>query len=414
MKKILIISYFFPPLTGVGTKRVSHFVNNLPDFGFEPIVLTIDPESLNNTHRSYGIVNKEKSLKINCKTYLSKMSFINSNAFNFLKKNFFFRAFIVFISIPDHFFFWIPNTYKIAKKIIIDEKIDIVLSTCPPYSSHIINLLLKRKFRDKIVCISDFRDEWSTNRNIKYVTKLHSKINKKLEKIVLNNSDYITTVTNPILDILKKGIKNKNKFYLIENCFSNDFYKIKKTNYNTNKLTITYTGSFYGKMIPDNLIKAIENLIIENEISKNDILLRFIGSSIKYKSNMFEIDNIDFLSHKDLIKYKQESDLLLLILEKDALNVYSGKIFDYISTGIPILGLIPKQGVADILIKETQTGFTTPLEDIESIKTLILDLIIKWKNKSIVINPKWDLIDQFSSKNITKKLVKILNNKSSC
>lgn len=395
-------------MTGVGTKRITNFVNNLPKFDYEPIILTVDPNSLKNLHRSYGVIDEKVALDVNCKKYYAPLSFLNTKLYSFLQKFFLFRAFIVFISVPDHYIFWIPSAYKKAKEIIEKENIEIVFSTAPPYSSHLIAYLLKKKF-SKIRWVCDFRDEWTTNRCFNYITPLHYKINRFLEKKIIKNSDVLVTVTAPILNIFKNIFSNKDSFYLIENSYADDFYKI-NTKKNNDKLIITYTGSFYGKMLPNNLIIVIENLIKEKLIPKDTILLRFVGNSKKYYSEIVNIENIDFASHKKLKEYKEKTDLLLLILENEAFNVYSGKIFDYIATGIPILGLVPEAGVADKLIKESRTGFTCELENLDKIRILVLFLFKKWEKGNLNVKPNWETIKQYSSENTTKKLVNIIEN----
>lgn len=415
MKKVLMIAYQFPPMGGPGVQRTTKFVKFINEFGWEPIVFTRDVGNMDIKDDTL-LTDVPQNTKI-----------VRTKHYDLTELPGVFKLFGKVISrkvlIPDGERLWQLFSVKKAIEIIEKEKIDLIYSTSYPYSDHLLALELKKKFPD-IPWVSDFRDEWCSNPylldNPHY--KMRMNIEKNMEKNVLTNSDYVITNT-PIMrdNFVKEYPFSKDKFFVIPNGFDKDDFKgLTKNKTSNEKFTITYTGSFYGRRKPDVFFEAISDLIMDNIISKDEISIKLIGNYIVSKLNAM-IDNnnlqgivevLPYMEHKQSIGQLLKSDTLLLIIGQGpgAEAFYTGKVFEYMFTGQPILALVPEKGVAADVIRETNTGYVSDSRDKDKIKENITLLYKGWKNKSLKLNPDWEKINRFDRKELTKELVHIFNN----
>ncbi|MCK4996012.1 MAG: glycosyltransferase, partial [Thermoplasmatales archaeon] len=240
MKKVLMISYSFPPIAGGGVFRTLKFVKFLPNFGYDSVVLSVKKskfkdfdETLLNAIPSTTNVYRAKNIESKIYRYAGSFFHINYKWYQ----------------IPDVFITWLPFALNKAKYIVKKEKPSVIYSTSPPATSHIIAMLLKKK--TKLPWVADFRDPWTDNFIIKYPTKFHRKLEEKLEKKVLKLADKVILNTESNKDALLKKYPdiNKEKFIVITNGYDlDDFENIELSK--TNNFTIASVGSFYDEMNP--------------------------------------------------------------------------------------------------------------------------------------------------------------------
>jgi len=382
MKKILFICYFFPPAGGAGVQRVSKFIKYLERFGWqsfiicpeEDVYLVRDDTLLEDIAKNIS-VNRIKFFEVFLK--LSKVSW---KLYNFFTKWF---------CIPDDKKTFMKEAHKRACNLIKKEKIKILFTTSFPCSTHLVGLRLKDNFPN-LKWIADFRDEWSETKE-KFPTSWHYKKNKNLEKEVLKKADKIITVSEPLKGVFINDfpeIKNlKTRFRVITNGFDlEDFEKVfeRTTAKNNKDFTISYIGTVYNKQSPENFLLGIKQFL---EDERYRIKIRFIGATSKAilkilkklgLKNNSKIEVLDYVNHKDVLKMIVSSDLLLLIIGKSIRKgVYTGKIFEYIASKVPIFALVPKHDVAAELIRKTRTGVIVDPEDKKEIRNFFLDLYNK-------------------------------------
>lgn len=379
-------------MAGAGVQRPLKFAKYLPEFGWEPIILTVKG-------REY--YEKDETFLKEIPSYITikrTKSFENSHIPNT-------------ILIPDRKIGWLPFAYHTGLKTIEQYKIDVIYSTSGPYTSHLIGYLLKKK--TGLPWIADFRDEWTQHPYIKYKTSFHKKINRWLEKKILLDADEVISVSEPITMGLRNLIEEEdhNKFHTITNGYDKNDFLIEKNN-NDRIFKITYVGSFYGLRTPKHFFDAIDLLWAEKKINPNDFKIVFVGTPFhmnhQFPDNL--IQSIGYVTHIEALNYMMNSTVLLLVMPNDkAKNAYTGKIFEYIASGKSILALVPKEGVAAELINETKTGLVTDPEDAEQIKNAILYLYTQWHKDNLIIEPRWDLINKYERKILTKNLSSILD-----
>lgn len=443
MKKILLIAYFYPPKGGAGVQRTSKFAKYLTELGYEVHVLTVneDRKTLNDhslkediredihvyrtEFEEVKIVKKLNNL-LNNKNNNNKDAVITSN--NVAKrssikskiksvcKNMFFDIYN-FVYLPDDKKSWIDTAAQEAVKIIEKEKIDVIYTTSAPYSAHLIGYKISKQ--KNIKWIADFRDQWVNNPFAEY-GKIVEWRQKKLEKKVVENANKVISVSKPIIEDFRERYSNinKDKFEIITNGYDErDFMDIEPVE-KKSVFKIIYNGTLYGRMSPENILLAISNLIEKKKIDKDKIKIEFcgnIGSAHKGKVDYFKdkypnlISVKNYLPHKGSLKNLMTGSAVLLIIDggKGSSGIYTGKIFEYIRSGKPIIAIVP-DGVARDLILKTNTGFCAYPDDIEEIEKNIYKIYTKFYNGEKTIDFNWNEIEKYERKNLTKKLSKII------
>lgn len=384
-KKVLIISYLFPPLGGGGVIRTTKFVKYLPQFGWRPYVLTVKKGFYPHEDKSLlqEIPKKVEAIRIR---YLEPAFWIKNKYWQS------FLAYLIypFFLIPDRQMLWFLPALITALKILKKEKIKIVFTSSAPVSDHLIGLVIKKLTGVK--WIADFRDEWAKNPFKKYPTPLHRLINQYLEKKVVQDADQIVTVSDPITEYLKSLSNNKEKFFTITNGFDEEDFEtlpVVAVLRNTNqKFKIVHIGGLYSIEYENSFIKAFKGLNLKNAY------LNFIGTQKR-------------LPHKEAIKKMLEADLLLLILDPiERPAVLTGKLFEYLRAKKPILAVARKNTIAARIINKYQVGLVVE-PDQKSFKKGILEMYQKWLNNDLK-TPKIN-IDQYQRKNLTSHLAKIFD-----
>ena len=411
MKKVLMIAYHFPPIAGGGVFRTLKFTKYLPDFNWQPIVLSVKKSKFSQVDETLlgeipDAAKVHRTNTVESKIHRWGASFIGINP--------------KWYQIPDAFLGWLPFALLKAKQIIKKEKPDVIYSTSPTVISHLVAMMLKKE--TDLPWVADFRDPWTQNFNINYPTKIHKKIDGYLEHKVAKYADEIISVTEPIkIDFIKqyKDILPEKCIVITNGYDSDDFknIKIKKSD----KFTISHIGSFYGNVSPAFFLEGVKNAIKERKSLEKDIEILFIGRASKENwgiANEYELGEvvreIGYSSHEKAIQYMTDSTCLLLIigLGKKSRLLFSGKIFEYIASGTSIIATVPTDGVAANLIRETNTGTVVNTDDVDGIKNAILDFHDKWKEGKLKIEPDWDIIEKYSRKELTKKLANVFDDVS--
>lgn len=420
MGKVLIITYYWPPSGGAGVQRWFKFAKYLPASGWDPIVLTIDPdyaaypvtdESLTaevppglKVYKTkatdfFSIYKKDKS-RIPTAGFASSLdNSLKGKLTRFIRGNFF---------IPDPRKGWNKFAFKKACQLIDSMGIEHIVTTSPPHSTQLIGLKLKKKYPD-INWIADLRDPWTDiyYYDLFYPTFISKAIDKGYENKVLLKSDRLITVgQNLAKAFVAKQEKIRDKISVISNGYDEEDFKalIQKT---PGKFTITYVGTLSEAYPIENVLRAL------SEISR-DYILRFVGKvppSIKAVIiNMLGIEKTEFIPyspHSEAVRLMNESSMLLLVIpvSKQSNVITTGKVFEYIASRKPVLYVGPEDGDAAIILQNCgQMGIFSG-KNHEEISGFILQLMDK---PGFLIDPH----PEYSRENLTIKLAAVLKGTS--
>lgn len=404
MKKILVIAAEFPPMGGPGVQRTAKFVKYLVREGYHPVVVT----------RKHDMGLKDFSLLQDLEKYtrydLSGHDWVNGKGL--LGRMKYFLSTRLFF--PDADVFWYRKHRRKVLEILKSEKIDWVYSTSYPYSDHLMGLFVKAN-NPLVKWVVDFRDEWTNNpyNQGHWHKKFRLLIERRMEKRVLKACDYLITNTPFMLEnFINDTPELADHSTFIPNGFDEeDFQSYQIRNENNKKFKIVYVGSLYGRRIPDYFFEAIAQLKRENTVMTDSMEIEFIGNYHRKKMDLyieqFDLQEVliisDYVPHDQLLERVSFANALLLI-EREK-TFYTGKIFEYLKMGIPILATVPLDGAAASVINRTDTGIVVDAEDIHGIKNAVQKLYKDWKKNGTVYKPNEVAINTYSRKSQAKQLI---------
>lgn len=431
-KKILIITYYWPPAGGPGVQRWLKFAKYLPENGWKPVIYTpenpsyplLDESLLKDIPQNIEIVKTkirepyqlaEKLNKSNKKFKAGQFDVGQNQSWKsrlsiWIRGNFF---------IPDARVFWVKPSVTFLEHYLKENKIDVVVTSGPPHSLHLIGLALKKKIPE-LKWIADFRDPWTEISYYKHLklTKRSDRKHRQLESEVFRKAD-ITLATS------YTDAENFRKNGARALCITNGFdeadagVQTRKSVPGDNqqqKFTLSYIGVLEQLRNPGNLWKSLDELVKTNAGFAENFTLKFAGriddkilNALENSSLKSRILNLGYLSHDKAIDEMQASDILLITNFPNASSkgIIPGKIFEYLATGKQIISFGPDDADVARILEETRAGKHFSYDQTDEIKAFLLEKFELWNSGHLAANPQ--NIEQFSRKNLTKKLAGILD-----
>ena len=428
MKKVLIFTYYWPPAGGPGVQRFLKFSKYLGEFGIEPIIVTVNdgaypyldeslikdiPKDLKvyktNTYEPFRLYNLIRGKKGKFSSVgmigVRDSSSIFHKFSKFIRANFF---------IPDARKGWKKYAVKKAVEIISKEKIDAIITTGPPHSTHLIGLQLKQTLNTS--WIADMRDPWPNILNIKDLprTIIAKKQDERLKDKVLKSADYITTVSHGLKNHII--VKNENIQVIHNGYDEEDIFKGEPGK--SENFFLSYIGNFKPDQNVPVLWQTLKSLSEELPGFKEFFKLNFTGileNTILQDIRSFGLGNMvlveEFVPHIEATKKMHLSSMLLFVIPQSDNNklITTGKLFEYMASRTPMLSIGPVAGDAAKLINEAGRDKMVDYYDKDAIKNLILKYYQKWldDDKSLCKFPEGDL-RELTRKKQTEKLSKII------
>ena len=419
-KKVLIMTYYWPPSGGSGVQRWMYFAKYLKKHGWIPFVITVDEK-----YASYRVLDKSLVTEVNdihvTKTKSRELLKWYSLLFTGskkrgipqgeVKKNGFLSKFTAFIRgnffIPDARKGWNAFAGDEAIKLIKKENIKIIITTGPPHSTHLIGSRLKSLF--DIKWFADFRDPWTAifyNKDL-YRSNWAKKKDTRLEKKILCTADAILTTKGGSLVQKLRTKSPKQTFYVLPNGYDAKLMaSIKRTN--VPHFHIVYTGLLTENQDYRIFTKALAELSKNNRIcfSLAGQISESILNYIKDELPKVEIDYKGYLSHENALRLMKSADLLLNFIFKSAHeDMISGKLFEYLATEIPVLSIGNSNSDVGNIFSEASFAEMIPSNDKKSIQNFIIKAI-KEKGKA---GNKFPGIEKWSRYELTKDLIDIIS-----
>ncbi|MCM8761052.1 MAG: glycosyltransferase [Candidatus Omnitrophica bacterium] len=393
VKKVLMISYAWPPMEGVGTMRAFKFAKFLPEYGWSPLVLTVKAgKPLAGDAESEYALNGTKVFRTDYKDVIGSLKRIvsrittadDSELKTYLrpkkpaKRVSFVRE---MVTMPDDQIGWYSLALEEGKRIIEQERVDVIFSTSPPETAHLV--ARKLKTLSGMPWVADLRDLWAEDhfRPRSFIKKAALRI---MEKSILKDADSVITVSEPWAERLKKSLRdNRGVVSVIENGFDEeDFGRI---GFSKNaKFTISYTGKLHKDHQPlEPFFKAVADLVAHGKIDRRKIELYlcvfgYDKPDVEKLSQSFGLHDIvkesGMVSYERSLEIQRSSDALLFIQWRGegGEGWYSAKLYDYIGSGRPILAMAAKSGIVADLIRRTKSGVIA--ENETELKDAILQL----------------------------------------
>jgi glycosyltransferase involved in cell wall biosynthesis len=422
-KRVLIITYYWPPSGGSGVQRWLKFAKYLPECGWDPVIFTpenpdfdLKDESLTKEisdqievikfpiWEPYQLFSK---VKRKSKTHPGRL--LEQKEKGFLEKAaIWMRANFL---LPDPRIFWVKPSVKFLMELASSGQFQAVITTGPPHSMHLIGRDLKRK--TGLAWVADFRAPWSQWEFLDTLPMagIIRKRHLQLEQSVLREADAVITISPTFqLDLEKIA---KRKIHLLTNGYDPsdipaDFAPKSKEN---GKLHLVYSGVIDSIRNPIPLLKALkEEFQGENE----EVKMTFVGKVSEQVKEFVGGDSwlsscvvfAGYVSHREVFDFYSEADALVLILTdtKNAKGNIPGKLFEYMATGIPVFALGDPEGDSAQLIMQAEGGKVIRHEDFVGIQFVLRELMDG--KGQLGRAPK---IDKFSRSSLTLDLAQILD-----
>lgn len=442
-KRVLIISYYFPPLGGGGVQRTLKFARYLPLFGWEPVILSVsNPDSPLWDHSllrelpfdmkfiqvpSFEITRWERRFfsffkpgakstderKKDVFNSASQANLTKPGLRNFLKKIYIFLTF--WLRIPDHKVGWLPAALLEGLSLINSEKIDLIYVTSPPHSSQLVGLLLSKFTRKPWV--ADFRDDWlEDEQKTNQFSRLHWQLERYLAGKVFTNASFVIANTEFQKEVYKQNYPQLKRIEAIYNGFdAEDLNRAKQIedSWQDKKLHICHSGYFYpGTALP--LFEIFKDFFLENPDLKGKIQLDLVGFlEEEYRSWIIqnkleeEIKFWGYVDHISSINFLLKSHLLLYIVDSDGdfwKGEVAGKLYEYLASGKPILAFAPREGESERIIQRANAGWILDLKNKQGVKDKLKELYNFFLKNELRVEPDNLFIQGFERKNLTQKL----------
>ncbi len=417
MKKVLVITYYWPPSGGSGVQRWLKFAKYFRDFGIEPVILTIDPEYATfpvldeslisdipegiEVYRTrakspFVIYSKLRGRKVPQSGFAGDTNpSLIDRIIRFVRGNFF---------IPDARIGWNKFAIIKAKELIEKHQIDCIITTSPPHSSQLIGLELKLQYGLK--WIADLRDPWSDiyyNKEL-YRTTWAEKKDRKLEKKCLEFANNIIVVSDSIARLFSERYQGiESKISVIPNGYDDsDFQNMETSEVNCNY--ISYVGNL-GSSYP--ISSFLNEFKLFTNINSN-WKLRFIGNVYEDVKNQIlksdlskRVEFIPYVEHKKAIEFMLNSKALLLIIPNSAENkgILTGKLFEYLAAKKPIIFIGPEDGDAAKILKNSSKVLINSMEHMNSLQDFFQNIKQEDNNYEI---------EKYSRRHLTKEIVSLI------
>ena len=407
LRKILIITYYWPPSGGPGVQRVLKFCKYLNETDWKPIILTVEngdfpvfDQTLEKDVLEYKIYRSKSYSFHKIFNSLNKKSTTPTFQLSSAKQDGtlikLFRWIRLNLVIPDGRVGWYFDSINVGKKIFRENKIDAIFSSAPPYTTHLI--AKKLALLNKLPWIADFRDPW-TDRFYNYENKrwwITSKLDKVLENSVINSAQKCVTVSK---EISRSFIRD---FKVIHNGYDEEDYLNVYPDKDKENVVIRYLGTMTKSQNPKNFFDVISKL----NCSKNKYKVELIGNihpdvKVYIQNQGFEkfVEFISYVNHSEAIQKMVNSHFLLLVIPNTAKNkgIVTGKLFEYIRSMSKIIMIGPLDCDAAKIINNTSSGKCFDYDN----STDIAQYLESGKY------PETINFEKYSRKNLTSELVEI-------
>ena len=423
MKKILIVAFHFPPIVTTGTFRTMAWVKRLVSNGWQVHVLTTN-RLTDNIEKNYEAallkkitiyrvnspdlifelkkrISRKESYKKQNPEALTKDSQNFSNGSGIPMKEYLTHV----LKLPDKYIGWLFSSIPLLFKELRKIKFDVIYSTSPFTTAHLIALVLQ--FRLKSYWVADFRDPWTDNPFRQFPGKLLNRIDSFLENLVIKTADRIVCVTPNMTKNMKERFPFlKDRIHTITNGYDLKAFEHEKAkrDYKSDDFVIAHAGIFYGPRSPIPVFKALHLISREKNTLPGKIRLLLIGGTNYQGRSMQEIceeygvsdqvDIIPFIPKKEVIRYLKGADCLLLVgfYGKHQGLQLPGKIFDYIAVGKPIFAIAP--GDTQIGSMFTDSSLNGEIADPRDIDQISQKFKILMSRRHQIVEPdpnyEWD------------------------
>ncbi|NBC18817.1 MAG: glycosyltransferase [Bacteroidetes bacterium] len=416
MRRVLVVAYYFPPMGGSGVQRVAKFVKYLPDVGWQPTVLTIepggyfayDPALLEEVEaagveivrtRSWDptqLFGRQQTVSLPSESrrrWLTRLS--------------------QFMFVPDNKIGWFPHAVWAGSRRLKTGSYDAILSSAPPYSGHLVAAWLSRRYR--IPLVLDYRDDWVGNPRHWYPTPFHRLAQQQCEGWAMRVAERALTINAPI----RRSLQDRNPgtpVHIVPQGFDPaDFDVTPRTGARADTLRFVYSGIFYDAQTPDYFLRALAQLVREIPEAGEQVRATFVGLIPDASKALIEelglgdvVQHVGYVEHREAVAYQRGADVLWMTVGRrpGAESISTSKLFEYFGARKPILALVP-EGAARQALEGHSAAYVAPPDDVGAITRALRQLYASWSDGSLPV-PSDEFVEQYDRRRLARVLAEHL------
>ena len=401
-RRVLVVAYYFPPSGGPGVQRTLKMVKYLPEFGWDPVVLTVrDADwpardvsllaeipsdipvirtSIPEPYALYRRLTGKKpgqAVDVEVNRNPGEPAPLSERLTGWVRGALF---------VPDARVGWLLTGTGPGVRAAREHGVDLVTSSSPPYTTALLGRRIARKVG--VPWVPEFRDPWSGFLSAAHRPALSASFEKRLERGVYEDADRMVVAWRGIeRDFEAKfGADDSNRVRLVENGYDPEDL-VGVTPKSSDRFTLVYTGSMYGVRNPDTLLRAVARLVEDGRMDPRRVRLRFVGRFGSEVQEMFRrpevagmIEERPYVPHAESVAELLGAHVLLLVVDDfvGAEGIVPGKVYEYIGAKRPLLALAPPGAVAD-LVSSTGAGTVCGQQDVEAVGEALVRLYDEWQ-----------------------------------
>jgi glycosyltransferase involved in cell wall biosynthesis len=389
--KLLLVTLYFPPAGGGGVQRPLKFASHLPALGIETHVLAPDDPKW---------VHEDADLPLPTQAWVHRARYVGPSGRRIADELHGRRGVDLALRrastlgrrllLPDENVSWNATAIPKAISLVRREGIDAVLTTSPPGSVHLIGAAVQRATGARWV--ADLRDSLAlhAHRSSDGVgARAKQKARAGIAHLVARRADAIVTAAEAI-SVETRGLSPKGRVVTIPNgCDFDDFAGLAYTP--GDRFRVTHAGSFFGKRDPRPFLQALAASGLE------DVTVRFLGdfrpADREFLEGLGVADRVELVEHvprRESLRLQRDSEALLLLIPEAGgrgRGVLSGKVFEYLAAERPVLAVVPPDGAAAQLVRDTGAGLVAAPDDVDAIRAALVELHRRWRNGGLAPHP---------------------------
>jgi len=400
-RRVLVIAYFFPPMGGAGVQRALKFVEYLPEYGYQPIVLSThsrdyparDPSLLWEIPRGTVIVRARDP------TLLRRARV----GFDYLGL----RRLRALAGWPDVATAWLPAAVASALRLVRRHAPDVVLSTAPPFSSHLVAWMTARL--SGLPWVADFRDEFAANPRTEWRTSLAQRLDRAVEQAVISGAQRVVTVA----DYFEVAGAPASRRITIPNGVDLTDLDHGIAAEESGRFKLSFVGTLYGDLDIAPVTSALRNLVAKSAIDPSRCELRIVGNmwlAQEPDSGAVPVRATGYVSHREAVAEMRAATVLLLYVPSSS-PAPSGKLFEYLACERPMLCVTRRDSMAYDLVQRWDAGIAVEPDDVSGIESAISELYRRWEAGilSAAQGVRQRVLERYSRRTLTGELVAVLD-----
>lgn len=417
---MLVVAYYFPPMGLSGVQRVAKFVKYLPDFGWRPTVLTVEPggyfaydETLLREVEAAGVeivrtpswdptrlFGRKRTVALPDESTRRRLSNLSQ-----------------FFFVPDNKLGWLPHAVRAGRRLLRAQAFDAVFSSAPPYTAHLVAARLARQSGRPL--IADFRDDWVDNPRHVYPTRWHRRLHERLERRVVRASRRVTAINAHIRDALVRrngGDAVARRISVLPQGFDPADFERPAAPRDPARMRLLYSGVFYDAQTPDVFLRALAAWLERRPGARDRVEAVFVGLVPEASRALAErlglggvVRYEGYLAHDEAVARLRSADALWMTIGRrpGAEGISTSKLFEYFGAGKPILALVPEGAAREALAPHRAAVVVDP-DDASAAAAALDDLFRRWEEDRLP-RPDPEYVRRFDRRRLAGKLAALLS-----